>query len=83
VVLKMTMDVKLPKEVELTIKKDKALRDIIRRKIEHEISKEIKEGLFFSMLFDELLEESKLSDKDVDIIDRKVKEGIVERLGWK
>ena len=79
----MTMDVKLPKEVELTIKKDKALRDIIRRKIEHEISKEIKEGLFFSMLFDELLEESKLSDKDVDIIDRKVKEGIVERLGWK
>ncbi|RLI81035.1 hypothetical protein DRP07_08170 [Archaeoglobales archaeon] len=79
----MTIDVRLPKEVELTIKKDKTLEDIIRRKIEHEISKEIKEGLFLSMLFDELLEESKLSDKDVDIIDRKVKEGIVERLGWK
>ena len=79
----MTIDVKLPKEIELTIKKDKSLRDIIRRKIEHEISKEIKEGLFFSMLFDELLEESKLTEEDINRLDRKVKRGIAERLGWK
>ena len=79
----MTMDVKLPKEIELTIKKDKALQDIIRRKIEHEISKEIKEGLFFSMLFDELLKESRLTEEDVNRLDRKVKEGIAERLRWK
>lgn len=81
--LKVTLDVKLPEEIELRMKRDKALRDIIWRKIEHEISKEIKEGLFFSMLFDEILEESKLTEEDVNRVDRKVKEGIVERLGWK
>jgi len=32
----VTLEVKLPKEIELTMKKDKALRDIIRKKIEHE-----------------------------------------------
>jgi len=79
----VTLEVKLPKEIELTMKKDKALRDIIRKKIEHEISKEIKESLFSSMLFDELLEGSKLTEEDVNRVDRKVKEGIVERLGWK
>jgi len=79
----VTLDVKLPKEIELRVKRDKALRDIIRRKIEHEISKEIKEGLFFSMLFDEFLEGSKLTEEDVNRVDHKVKEGIVERLGWK
>ena len=79
----MTIDVKLPKEIELTIKKDKALQDIVRRKIEHEITKEIKDGLFFSMLFDELLKESSLTEDDVNSLDRKVKEGISERLGWK
>lgn len=79
----MTLDVKLPKEIELRMKRDKALRDIIRSKIEHEISKEIKEGLFFSMLFDEFLEESKLTEEDVNRVDHKVKEGVTERLGWK
>ena len=38
------------------MKRDKALRDIVRRKVEHEISREMKEGLFFSMLFGELFE---------------------------
>ncbi len=79
----MVIDVKLPKEIELTIKKDKFLRDVIRRKIEHEISKEIKEGLFLSMLFDDLLRESKLTEEDVERLDRKIKEGIMERLKWK
>jgi hypothetical protein len=79
----VTLDVNLPKEIELRMKRDKALRDIIRRKIEHEISKEIKEGLFFSMLFDEFLEGSRLTEEDVNRVDCKVKEGIVERLGWK
>lgn len=35
------------------------------------------------MLFDELLENSELTEEDVDEIDHKVKKGIMERLGWK
>jgi len=35
------------------------------------------------MLFDDLLKESELTEKDLENLDRKIKEGIMERLGWK
>lgn len=47
------------------------------------MSREIKEDAFLSMLFDSLLEESELTDEDVDEIDHKVKKGIMESLEWK
>ncbi len=79
----MGMEVKLPKEIELKIKKDKILEGIIKRRIEREMSREIKEDAFLSMLFDSLLEESELTDEDVDEIDHKTKKGIMENLEWK
>lgn len=79
----MVMEVKLPKEIELKIKKDKNLEGIIKRKIEKEMSRKVKEDAFFSMLFDSLLEDSKLTDEDIDEVDHKIKEGIMESLEWK
>ena len=77
------MKIKLPKEIELKIKADKELQHIIRRRIEREISREIKEDTFLSLLFDSLLSESKLTKEDISEIDDKVKKGITEKLGWK
>ncbi len=47
-------------------------KPIIGRKLEHELEKR--------MIFDKLLEESELTEEDVDIIDHKVKKGIMELL---
>lgn len=47
------------------------------------ISNKIKQDLFLAMTFDKLLESSKLTEKDVEEIDHKVKKGIAEKLGWK
>jgi len=79
----MVLEIKLPKEIELKIRSDKDLEGIIRRRIERGIFKEIKEDMFLSMLFDKLLEGSELTDGDVDEIDHRVKEGIMENLGWR
>jgi hypothetical protein len=77
------MKIKLPKEIELKVKRDKELQHIIKRRIEREISREIKEDTFLSLLFDSLLSESELTKEDISEIDHKVKKGITERLGWK
>ncbi len=79
----MTVEIKLPKEIEIRLRKDKNLRHIIVKRLEREIVKGIKDDLFFVMLFDDLLRESELTEEDVKNLDRKIKEGIVERLGWK
>ena len=77
------MKIKLPKEIELKVKADKELQHIIKKRIESDISREIKEDMFLSLLFDSLLSESELTKEDVSEIDHKVKKGIAERLGWK
>ena len=51
--------------------------------MEREISGKIKHDLFLLMMFDKLLEESDLTEKDIDEIDHKVKRGIMESTGWK
>ena len=79
----MAIEVKLPKEIELKMKSDKDLEGIVKRKIEQEIFREIKGDIYLSMLFDKLLEESELTEEDVDEIDHKVKKGIMENLGWR
>jgi hypothetical protein len=58
------------------------IRDLMKR-IEKDVSEEIKGDIFLSMLFDKILEESKLTQSDVDEIDHKVKKGIMENLEWK
>jgi len=79
----MGIEVKLPREVELTVRRDKLLELLVKRRIEREIVREIKEELFLAMLFDELLEESELTEEDIERMDRKIKQGIAERLGWR
>ena len=78
----MAIEIRLPKEVELKIKGDKELEGIVKTKIEQEISKEIKKDVFLSMLYDKLLDESELTEKDVNEIDHIVKKDIMETLGW-
>ncbi|WP_456478241.1 hypothetical protein [Geoglobus ahangari] len=79
----MGLEVELPKEIEVSVKRDRILELLVKRKIEHEIVKEIKEELFLAMLFDELLVDSELTDEDVERMEREIKEGIMERLKWK
>lgn len=77
------LEIKLPKEIELKLKKEKDLERIVKRRMEMEISQRIKQDLFLAMVFDKLLEESDLREKDVEEIDHKVKRGIMESTGWK
>lgn len=79
----MAITIELPKEIGLKIKSDKYLEGIVKKKIEKEIFKEIKEDIYLSMLFDTLLEESELTEGDVDEVDHRVKKGIMETLGWR
>jgi len=78
----MAIEIRLPKEVELRIKGDKDLEGIVKTKIEQEISKEIKKDVFLSMLYDKLLDESELTEEDVNEIGHIVKKDITETLGW-
>ncbi len=77
----MAIKIKLPEEIGLKIKSDKDLEGVVKRKIERKISQEIKEDIFLLMLFDKLLEKSELTERDIDIVDHRVKKGIMETLG--
>ena len=79
----MPIEIKLPEEIELKVKTDKEIEKILMKRIEKDVSEEIKGDIFRSMLFDKILEESKLTQNDVDEIDHKIKKGITENLEWK
>ncbi len=79
----MTIEVDLPKELELKVKASKELDVLVRRRIERQISEEIKNDVFLSMVWDDLLEDSQLDAKDIDEIDHKIKRGIAEKLRWR
>ena len=77
----MVVKIKLRKEIEIRLRRDKTLQNIITKRLEREIAGEIKEDLLLVMFFDDLLRRSELTDEDVENLDCKIKEGIVERLG--
>lgn len=77
------LKLKIPKEIDIKLKKEKDLEKIIKIRMEREISGKIKDDLFLLMMFDKLLEDSDLTEKDIDEIDHKVKRGIMESTGWK
>ncbi len=79
----MSIEVELPKELELKIKSSKELDALVRRRIERQISTDIKNDIFLSMVWDDLLKESELEEKDIDEIDHRIKRGIAEKLGWR
>jgi hypothetical protein len=79
----MSIEVDIPKELELKIKASKELDVLVRRMIERQISKDIKNDVFISMICDDLLKESELDERDVDEIDHKIKREIAEKLRWR
>ncbi len=54
---------------------------MLKLKIPKEI--DVNQDLFLLMMFDKLLEESELTEKEVDEIDHRAKRGIMESTGWK
>jgi hypothetical protein len=80
---KMSIEFDIPKELELKIKACKELDVLVRRRIERQISKDIKNDVFISMICDDLLKESELDERDVDEIDHKIKREIAEKLRWR
>lgn len=78
----MSIEVDLPKELELKIKASKELDVLVRRRIERQISTDIKNDIFLSMVWDDLLKDSELEENDIDEIDHRIKRGIAEKLGW-
>ncbi|MFZ3112107.1 hypothetical protein [Methanothrix sp.] len=79
----MSIEVDIPKELEFKIKANKELNALVKRRIERQISTDIKNDVFISMICDDLLKDSELEEKDIDQIDHKIKRGIAEKLQWK
>ena len=79
----MSIEVELPQEIELTIKSKRELGILVRKRIERDISKDIKNDIFISKIFDDLLKNSKLTEEDVNEIDHKMKRQMMEKLGWR
>ena len=79
----MAIEVELPREIELSIKANKDLDALVRKRIERDILEDIKNDIFVSKIFDTLLERSDLSEDDVNELDHKMKREIMEKLGWR
>jgi len=79
----MAIEVELPQEIELTIRTNQELDVLVRRRIERDILKDIKNDILISKIFDELLEKSELTEENVTEIDHKMKREIMEKLGWR
>jgi len=79
----MSIEVDIPKELELKIRASKELDVLVRRRIERQISEDIKNDVFISMICDDLLKNSELDERDVNEIDHKIKRGIAEKLRWR
>jgi hypothetical protein len=80
---KMAIEVELPREIELRIRANKDLDSLVRRRLEHQIQKDIKNDLFLLMTFDDLLKNSVLTEKDIDDLDHRMKREMMEKLGWR
>lgn len=79
----MAIEVELPQEIELTIRTNQELDMLVRRRIERDILKDIKNDILISKIFDELLEKSELTEENANEIDHKMKREIMEMLGWR
>jgi hypothetical protein len=79
----MSIEVELPQEIELTIKAKRELGTLVRKRIERDIVKDIKNDIFISRIFDDLLKDSELTEADVNEIDHKMKREMMEKLGWR
>lgn len=79
----MSIEVELPREIELSIKANKYLDMLVRKRIERDILENIKNDIFISKIFESLLKKSDLSEDDVNELDHKMKLEIMEKLEWR
>lgn len=79
----MSIEVELPQEIELTIKAKSELGTLVRKRIERDIVKDIKNDIFISGIFNDLLKDSEMTEADVNEIDHKMKREMMEKLGWR
>jgi hypothetical protein len=79
----MAIEVELPKEIELKIRANRDLDLLVRRRLEHQIQKDLKNDLFLLMTFEDLLKNSELTEDDVKDLDRRMKKEIMEKLRWR
>jgi len=79
----MAIEVELPREIELKIRANKDLDSLVRRRLEHQIQKDLKNDLFLLMTFDDLLKNSELTEDDINNLDHRMKRGMMEKLGWR
>ena len=71
------------REIELKIRANKDLDLLVRRRLAHQIQKDLKNDLFLLMTFDDLLKDSELTEGDVSDLDHKMKREMRKLLGWK
>ena len=79
----MTIEVELPQEIELSLKANKDLDILVRKRIERDIAYDIKNDIFVSRIFNDLLKDSSLTEEDVNELDHKMKREMMETLGWR
>jgi hypothetical protein len=75
----MAIEVELPKEIELKIRANKELDLQVRRRLEHHTQKDIKNDLFLTITFDDLLKNSELAEDDIKDLDQMMKKEIREK----
>lgn len=79
----MTIEVELPREIELSIKASKELETLVRKRIERDIAESIKNDIFICGVFNSLLKKSDITLEDVNELDHKMKREMMEKLGWR
>ncbi|OPY54261.1 MAG: hypothetical protein A4E49_01080 [Methanosaeta sp. PtaU1.Bin112] len=79
----MTIEVELPREIELSIRASKELETLVRKRIERDIAESIKNDIFICGVFNSLLKKSDINLEDVNELDHKMKREMMEKLGWR
>jgi hypothetical protein len=79
----MTIEVELPREIELSMKVSKELETLVRKRIERDIAESIKNDIFICRILNSLLKKSDLTPEDVNELDHKMKREMMEKLGWR
>ncbi len=79
----MTIEVELPREIELSMKASKELEMLVRKRIERDIAESIKNDMFICGVLNSLLKKSDITLEDVDELDHKMKREMMEKLGWR
>lgn len=79
----MTIEVELPREIELSMKASKELETLVRKRIERDIAESIKNDMFICGVLNSLLKKSDITLEDANELDHKMKREMMEKLGWR